>query len=97
MKIEGFKGKVIIVSGAASGIGAAICQRFAGEGAKIGLLDMDETGVKAAADKLKGAGAEAVGIKCDVVNEAECTSAVGAVIGLFGGVDLLVNLSLIHI
>jgi NAD(P)-dependent dehydrogenase (short-subunit alcohol dehydrogenase family) len=86
-----FKDKVVVVSGAASGIGAAICQRFAAAGAKIGLLDMDETGVKAAADKLKGAGADAVGLKCDVVNEAECTSAIGAVIGLFGGVDLLVN------
>ena len=86
-----FKDKVVVVSGAASGIGAAICRRFAAEGAKIGLLDMDETGVKAAADKLKGAGADAVGLKCDVVNEAECASAIGAVIELFGGVDLLVN------
>jgi NAD(P)-dependent dehydrogenase (short-subunit alcohol dehydrogenase family) len=88
---QSFRNKVVVVSGAASGIGAAICQRFAAEGAKIGLLDMDETGVKAAADKLKGAGADAVGLKCDVVNEAECTSAIGAVIELFGGVDLLVN------
>jgi NAD(P)-dependent dehydrogenase (short-subunit alcohol dehydrogenase family) len=91
MKIERFKGKVVIVTGAASGIGAAICQRFAAKGAKIGLLDMDEAGVKVAADKLKDAGADVVGIKCDVVNEAECTSAIGAVVELFGGVDLLVN------
>jgi len=86
-----FKDKVVVVTGAASGIGAAICQRFAREGAKIGLLDMDEAGVAAAADRLKGAGADAVGLKCDVAIEAECSSAVGAVIELFGGVDLLVN------
>lgn len=91
MQANEFKGKVVIVTGAASGIGAAICDRFAAEGAKIGLLDMDEAGVKVAADKLKGAGADAVGIKCDVVNEAECTSAIGAVVELFGGIDLLVN------
>lgn len=86
-----FKDKVVVVTGAASGIGAAICQRFAAAGAKIGLLDMDDAGVTAAAARLRGAGADAVGIKCDVADEAECTSAVAAVIKRFGGVDLLVN------
>jgi NAD(P)-dependent dehydrogenase (short-subunit alcohol dehydrogenase family) len=86
-----FKDKVVVVTGAASGIGAAICQRFAAAGAKIGLLDMDEAGVTAAAARLQGAGADAVGIKCDVADEAQCTAAVAAVIKRFGGVDLLVN------
>ena len=86
-----YKDKVVVVTGAASGIGAAICQRFAVAGAKIGLLDMDEVGVTAAADRLKGIGADAVGIQCDVANEAQCLAAVGAVIKRFGGVDLLVN------
>jgi NAD(P)-dependent dehydrogenase (short-subunit alcohol dehydrogenase family) len=86
-----FKDKVVVVTGAASGIGAAICQRFGAAGAKICLLDIDEAGVLAAAASLKGAGADAVGIKCDVANEAECRSAVGAAIKRFGGVDLLVN------
>ncbi len=45
MGIDSFKNKVIVVTGAASGIGAAICRRFAREGARIGLLDMDESGV----------------------------------------------------
>jgi NAD(P)-dependent dehydrogenase (short-subunit alcohol dehydrogenase family) len=91
MRTKDFKGKVVIVTGAASGIGAAICVRFAAAGAKIGLLDMDEAGVIAAAGRLTGAGADAVGIKCDVANEAECLSAVAVVIQRFGGVDLLVN------
>jgi len=86
-----FKDKVVVVTGAASGIGAAICLRFAAAGAKIGLLDMDEAGVTAEAGRLKDAGVDAVGLKCDVANEAECTSAVAAVIQRFGGVDLLVN------
>jgi len=91
MNNRSFSGKIVVVTGAASGIGAAICQRFAAAGSKLGLLDMDQAGVTAAADRLKGAGADAVGIKCDVANEAECTAAVGAVIKRFGGVDLLVN------
>ena len=86
-----FKDKVIIVTGAASGIGAAVCRRFAAAGAKIGLLDRDQEGVTAAAGGLQAVGAEAVGLKCDVVDEAQCTAAVGAVIQRFGGVDLLVN------
>ena len=91
MRTKNFKNKVVIITGAASGIGAAVCQKFAAAGAKIGLLDMDKAGVKAAADKLKRIGADAVGIGCDVVDEVACTSAVGAVIELYGGVDILVN------
>jgi NAD(P)-dependent dehydrogenase (short-subunit alcohol dehydrogenase family) len=91
MQANEFKGKVVIVTGAANGIGAAICQRFGGAGSKIGLLDMDEAGVKAAAGKLKDAGIDAVGIRCDVVDEAQCTSAIDKIIELYGGIDILVN------
>ena len=86
-----FKNKVVVVTGAASGIGAAICMRFGDEGSKIGLLDMDETGVMDAAGRLKAAGVDAVGIRCDVVDEAECTVAIGKIIEHYGGVDVLVN------
>jgi NAD(P)-dependent dehydrogenase (short-subunit alcohol dehydrogenase family) len=91
MSPDNFKNKVIVVTGAASGIGAAICRRFAREGARIGLLDLDEKGVQAAADKFGAIGVDAVGIRCDVVNEDECTSAMKEIIGLYGGIDVLVN------
>ena len=83
--------KVVVVTGAASGIGAAVCRRFARDGAKIGLLDSDADGVRAAADKLTQCGADALGIKCDVVDEAACNSAIRQIIGLYGGIDILVN------
>ena len=86
-----FKDKVVVVTGAASGIGAAICQKFGGAGSKIGLLDMDEAGVKAAAGVLRDAGIDAVGVRCDVVDEAQCTSAIDNIIELYGGIDILVN------
>lgn len=86
-----FKNKVIVVTGAASGIGAAICDRFAREGARIILLDRDEAGVKAAADKLKTNGVDAEGYRCDVVGEEECTSVIEQVIKRCGGIDVLVN------
>ena len=91
MGCDSFKNKVVVVTGAASGIGAAICRRFSRERARIGLLDMDETGVQAAANKFKASGVDAVGIRCDVVNENECTSAMNEIIGLHGGIDVLVN------
>ena len=91
MGCDSFKNKVVVVSGAASGIGAAICRRFAREGARIGLLDIDAKGVQAASDKLRASGVDAVGIRCDVVVEDECTSALKEIIGLYGGIDVLVN------
>ena len=86
-----FQGKVVVVTGAASGIGAAICQRFGEAGSKLGLLDMDEARVKTTADELKEAGIDAVGIRCDVVDEAQCTSAIEKIIDCYGGIDILVN------
>jgi NAD(P)-dependent dehydrogenase (short-subunit alcohol dehydrogenase family) len=86
-----FKDKIIVVTGAASGIGAAICDRYAREGASLILLDMDEAAVKAAADKLKAGGSDAEGYRCDVVHEAECTAVIGSVIEQRGGIDVLVN------
>jgi len=86
-----FKNKVIVVTGAASGIGAAICDRFAWEGARIVLLDRDEAGVKAAADRLKAGGVDAEGYRCDVVRQEECTAVIEQVIERCGGIDVLVN------
>ncbi|MEN6639463.1 MAG: SDR family NAD(P)-dependent oxidoreductase, partial [Smithella sp.] len=60
-------GKIIIVTGAASGIGRGLCQRFAKEGAKaIIAADINEAGAKAVADEVKG---EA--FACDVRKESD--------------------------
>lgn len=91
MRNRNLENKVAVVTGAASGIGAAISHRFGKAGAKIGLLDMDETGVHAEAGKLRAAGADAVGIRCDVVDAAQCASAMNLICDRFGGIDVLVN------
>lgn len=86
-----FENKVVVVTGAASGIGAAISSRFAREGAKMGLLDVDSGGIQNKAAELAAEGSDVVGLSCDVADRQECESAIGKIISRFGGIDVLVN------
>ncbi len=90
-KDESMKGKIIVVTGAASGIGAAICQRFGRENAKIALLDMSEDALNAQTGVLQTQGHEAFSIVCDVTREESCAQAMEDVIKRYGGIDVLVN------
>lgn len=83
--------KVVVVTGAASGIGAAIARRFARQGACLGLLDIDEKGIAAMAAEFNNAGIKAVPIGCDVSKESDCMVAVSKIIDYFSGIDILVN------
>jgi NAD(P)-dependent dehydrogenase (short-subunit alcohol dehydrogenase family) len=91
MASNDLKNKIAVVSGGASGIGAAISRTFAAKGAKLGLLDIDEAAVKAAADELVSDGIAAIGIGCDVARQAECEVAINAIVQHYGGIDILVN------
>jgi NAD(P)-dependent dehydrogenase (short-subunit alcohol dehydrogenase family) len=86
-----FEGKVVVVTGAAGGIGAALCRRFARAGARIAALDRDAAGAEALADELAGAGASAAAFPCDVTDASSCDAAVRAAALRFGGIDVLVN------
>jgi acetoin reductase-like protein len=80
--------KVAIITGAARGIGKAIAERYAKEGAKLVIADLNEQGAKAVASALKP---NAVGIKLDVTDQASIDAAVAATVSQFGGLDILVN------
>ena len=86
-----FAGKVIAVTGAASGIGLAICRRFGRAGARMALIDMDEEGLRLQEKALREAGMEAAAFPCDVSREAECRRSIRSVMDLYGGIDILVN------
>jgi NAD(P)-dependent dehydrogenase (short-subunit alcohol dehydrogenase family) len=78
------KGKVIVVTGGASGIGEALCRRFAREGAKgVVVADVNEAGAKAVAANIKG-----VAFKCDVGKEDDVIRLVHFAEETFGPIDL---------
>ncbi len=83
--------RVAFVTGAAGGIGLAIAEAMAAEGARVALSDMREEGVRAAAEGLARQGREAVGLACDVTSEQQLTGALDAAARRFGRVDVLVN------
>jgi len=83
--------KVAIITGAASGMGAATARRFATEGAKVVVADvLEEDGRKVVAD-ITGAGGTAVFMKLDVTNEANWNKVVADTAAKFGRLDILVN------
>lgn len=79
------RNKVVIVTGAASGIGAALAQRFVAEGASVVLGDVDADGVHRVASAL---GEAAVGLKTDVTQEADLAALIALAETRFGPVDV---------
>lgn len=86
-----FANKVVVVTGAASGIGLAVARRFARAGAVCVLLDMDEARLQRCEREFLDAGHQATGMRCDVTRRTDCESAMKAVVDRFGGVDVLFN------
>jgi 3-oxoacyl-[acyl-carrier protein] reductase len=81
-------GKVAIVTGAASGFGRGIAERFALEGARVIMADIDGEGVRAVA---VGFGERAVPVTCDVSRKTDVDAMVRAATEAFGGIDIVVN------
>jgi acetoin reductase-like protein len=82
------KDKVAIITGAARGIGHAIAERYAKEGAKVVVADLNEQGAKKVAS---GFGANGLGVKLDITDQASIDATIAATVAQFGKVDILVN------
>jgi NAD(P)-dependent dehydrogenase (short-subunit alcohol dehydrogenase family) len=87
----GLEGRVVVITGAASGIGAACARRLAQDGALIALWDVADTAGHALAADISGTGARAHYVHCNVASRAEVEAAVAATLQAFGRIDALVN------
>jgi len=90
--IRRFDGKVVIVTGAAAGIGLATARRFASEGAEVVMADLDDVRLRAAGAEIAKAVAHPVfALPCDVSVESQVEAAVTDVMKRFGRLDVVVN------
>jgi len=85
------KDKVCLITGSASGIGKQIALKFAQEGGKIVIADLNPDAAESSARDIRDTGAAAMSVEMNVIDEDQVNAGVAAVIQAWGGVDVLVS------
>ena len=88
--MKGLKDKVVIITGASSGIGEAMAKCYAEAGAKVVLGARSEDKLKALTEEIHAKGGEAAYCAVDVVNEQECKALIDKAVEVFGRIDILI-------
>jgi len=92
-----FNNKVVLITGAGSGIGLTTAKAFAEAGASVALADYNEQAVQLAAKQLREAGHNAIAIRCDVSNEDDVKNMVEQTVKAFGKMDYAYNNAGMHV
>lgn len=85
------QGRVVLITGAAGGLGAALCRRYAAAGARIAAMDLDAQKLELLAAELRASGAEVLALPADITDPVACTAAVVKTLEHFGDLDGLIN------
>jgi 3-hydroxybutyrate dehydrogenase len=88
MRLEG---KSAVVTGSATGIGKAIAEAFANEGAKVGIADLDLKGAETVAQGIRARKGAAIAVQMDVANEQSVEAGIAAIVDEFGSIDILLS------
>ncbi|MBN9472696.1 MAG: 2-hydroxycyclohexanecarboxyl-CoA dehydrogenase [Bordetella sp. SCN 67-23] len=89
--MRGLKDKVVIITGGAGGIGTALSARFAAEGSKVAIFDLNAASADAVVDGIKTNGGTAIGCAVDITDHDAVNEAVARIEATLGPVDVLVN------
>ena len=89
--MRNLSGKAMVVTGGGGGIGGATCRRFAEEGAKVAVFDMNLEAAQKVADEINSQGGVAQAFKCDITSRADVDAAVAATESALGPIAVLVN------
>jgi NAD(P)-dependent dehydrogenase (short-subunit alcohol dehydrogenase family) len=89
--VQDLHGKVAVVTGGASGIGNALARRFASEGARVVIGDVEAAALERAVSELRASGADVEGVVTDVTDPAQMQALGDAAVAAFGGVHVFCN------
>lgn len=89
--MQRFQDKTVIVTGGGGGIGGATCRRFAAEGARVAVFDLNLDAAEQVAAAIRDAGGRAQAFRCDITDRASVDAAVAGAEAALGPTDVLVN------
>ncbi|TML18351.1 MAG: glucose 1-dehydrogenase [Actinobacteria bacterium] len=94
--IARFQGKVIVITGGGAGIGRTYAHRFADEGARVVIADVDGAAGERVVKELEAKGGQGLALMMDVTDAPAVEAMAAAAVARFGGIDILVNNAAIH-